>query len=216
MSPTGPAPQFSTAEYASTGETCKSCKQPISGNYYRINGMLACERCAQQVQQQMPKDSHAAFVKAITFGIGAAVLGCALFAGFVIVTHISLGYVALAVGWLIAKAMKFGSGGIGGRRYQIVAAVLTYAAVSVARVPIEVYFGALDLHISNLADVGQILLVGLASPFLRLQQNGMAVIGLIILFVGIRIAWQMMAAPALSVIGPFESKAASALPSATT
>src|SRR5271154_4608983 len=109
MSPTGPTPQFGTAEYASPGNTCKSCKQPITGNYYRINGMIACERCAQQVQQQMPRDTHAAYVRGITYGIGAAVLGFALFAGFVIVTGISLGYISLAVGFLVGKAMKLGS-----------------------------------------------------------------------------------------------------------
>src|SRR5271154_5157743 len=140
MSPTGPTPQFSTAEYASTAETCKSCKQPITGNYYRINGMLACQRCAQQVQQQSPKDSHAAYVRAITLGIGAAILGFILFAGFVIITGISLGYISLAVGYLVGKAMKMGSGGIGGRRYQIVAAALTYAAVSMAAVPIAIHY----------------------------------------------------------------------------
>jgi hypothetical protein len=112
--------------------------------------------------------------------------------------------------------MKMGSAGAGGRRYQIVAAVLTYAAVSIARVPIDAYFGNLSLQLNNLADLGPIILTGLASPFLRLQANPFAAIGLIILFVGIRIAWQMTAEPALSVIGPFESKAASTLPSAAT
>ncbi|HME11357.1 MAG TPA: hypothetical protein VKF79_00750 [Candidatus Acidoferrum sp.] len=253
MSPTGPAPQFGTAEYASTGDPCKSCKQPISGSYYRINGMLACERCAQQVQQQTPKDTHAAYVRAITFGVGAAILGCALFAGFVIVTGISIGYLALAVGWLIAKAVKMGSGGIGGRRYQIAAAALTYAAVSMAAVPI--YLQAIikdkqeraahtapkptapkadsqDSGVDNppLAQapvppkpkvnpwsaLGLIVLLGLASPFLELQSPFHGLIGLVILFVGIRIAWQLTAGPKLEIMGPFQDSSPGALPSATT
>jgi len=216
MSSTGPTPQFNTAEYSSSGEICKSCKQPISGSYYRINGMLACQRCAEQVRQHAPKDDHAAYVRAILFGIGAAILGFGLFAGFVIVTGISIGYLALAVGWLIAKAMKQGSGGAGGRRYQIVAAALTYAAVSIARIPIELHYHPANLAINDLGDVGRIALLGLASPFLRLQQNAFAVVGLVILFVGIRIAWQMTAEPARSVIGPFENKAGGALPSSVT
>ncbi len=216
MSSTGPTPQFGTAEYASTGDTCKSCKQPVSGTYYRINGMLACEGCAKQIQEQAPQDTHAAYVRAIAFGIGGAVLGFALFAGFVIVTGISIGYLALAVGWLIAKGMKMGSRGVGGRRYQIVAAVLTYSAVSIARIPIELHYHPADLELGSVADIARMAVLGLASPFLRLQSNPMAFIGLIILFVGIRIAWQMMAAPTLSVLGPFEGKAGGALPSATT
>jgi hypothetical protein len=151
MSPTGPEPQFSTAEYKSTGNTCKSCKQPISGNYYRINGIAACERCAQQLQSQMPKDSHAAYVRGIAFAVGGAILGFILFAGFVIVTGISLVYISLAVGFLVGKAMKMGSGGLGGRRYQVAAAALTYAAVSMAAIPISIYYmrenGAKHAHL---------------------------------------------------------------------
>ena len=261
MSPTGPTPQFSTAEYASTAETCKSCKQPITGNYYRINGMLACQRCAQQVQQQSPKDSHAAYVRSITLGIGAAILGFILFAGFVIITGISLGYISLAVGYLIGKAMKMGSGGIGGRRYQVMAAVLTYAAVSMAAIPISIYYankakvarashtqsgsaasktqqhppddeqtGIVDNppleqqnypqakpKINYITAFGTLAVMGLASPFLELQESPLnGLLGLVILLVGIRIAWQLTAGPKLEILGPFQDKPGGALPSAAT
>ena len=51
-----------------------------------------------------------------------------------------IGYVSLAVGWMVGTAMKRGSGGIGGRRYQITAALLTYAAVSMAAVPVWIHY----------------------------------------------------------------------------
>src|SRR5258708_23711454 len=51
-------------------------------------------------------------------------------------TGISIGYLALAVGWIVGKAMMIGSGGIGGRRYQLTAILLTYAAVSMAFIPL--------------------------------------------------------------------------------
>jgi len=270
MSPTGPTPQFGIAEYALTGETCKSCKQPISGNYYRINGLLACESCVRQVQQQMPKDTHAAYVRAVLFGIGAAILGFVLFAGFVIITGISMGYISLAVGWLIGKGMKMGSGGIGGRRYQIAAAALTYAAVSMAAIPIAIHYSRQNRteHPAHFAQhpaphdspaqgtqpesqpdsaanprkhappdlvdnpppsepveepksqrnvlgiVGWLALLGLASPFLELSSPLNGVIGLFILALGINIAWKMTAGPKLEIIGPFQDKAGSALPTA--
>jgi hypothetical protein len=253
MSPTGPAPQFGTAEYASTSDTCKSCKQPISGAYYRINGALACGRCAQQVQSQTPKDTHAAYVRGVVFGTGAAILGFALFAGFVIVSGISLGYISLAVGFLVGKAMKLGSGGIGGRRYQIAAAALTYAAVSMAAIPIYFHYAhkekaeraaqtqsrpaapqsdQQDDGVDNpplpqetpgakpkmniLAGLGLLALIGLASPFLELQSPFHGLIGLVILFVGIRIAWQLTAGPSLEILGPFQNDGAPSLPSAAT
>ncbi len=63
-------------------------------------------------------------------------VGLAFYAGFTIVTDIYIGYVSLAVGWLVGKAIMLGSKGIGGRRYQIAAVILTYAAVSLAAIPI--------------------------------------------------------------------------------
>jgi len=101
--PANPTPQFATAEYAGSGDVCKSCNQAIPGTYYRINGSLACERCTTQLQTQLPKDSHAAFVRALTFGLGAAILGLIGYAAFTIITGIAIGYISLAVGWLIGN-----------------------------------------------------------------------------------------------------------------
>lgn len=254
MSPSiNDTPQFATAEYASSGDNCKSCSQPISGGYYRINGALACERCTTQLQSQIPKDSHAAFVRAIMFGIGAAVLGLILYAAFGIITGIVIGYVSLAVGWMIGKAMRKGSNGIGGLRYQIAAAALTYAAVSMAAIPIALWHmekpntpkpahvsapsspqtttgnqsssspsttagsdepsaGDDKPKMSFAGALGALALLGLASPFLELQDPFGGIIGLVILFVGMRFAWQQTAAPKLDIIGPFYSRPEPATP----
>jgi hypothetical protein len=257
---TGSTPQFSTAEYSSAGEVCKSCKQAITGDYYRVNGMLACESCANQVRQQAPKDTHSAFVRGITFGIGGAILGFILFAGFVIITGISLGYISLAVGFLIGKAMKMGSGGIGGRRYQVAAAALTYVAVSMAAVPIAIHYyrdgktqqaqhkappppaaapatpntgrpadttivvpsdpvdnppleePALKPQVSASQLLGQLVLLGLASPFWELANPLNGIIGLAILAFGINIAWKLTAGPKLEILGPFRTSAVGTLP----
>jgi hypothetical protein len=45
--------------------------------------------------------------------------------------------------------------------------------------------------------------IGLASPFLELQDPIHGIIGLVILFVGIRIAWQLTAGPKVDILGPF-------------
>jgi hypothetical protein len=246
-SPAGSSvPQFATAEYAGTGDTCKSCNQAISGTYYRINGALACQRCTDQLKNQIPKDSHAAFVRALAFGFAAAIGGLILYAAFSIITGIAIGYVSLAVGWMIGKAMRAGSNGLGGRRYQIAAAAFTYAAVSMAAIPI--YFSQMSKHkpaqaphvqtfpspsgspqkesaaadpaassqtgsspakpsMNPFAVLGVLVLIGLASPFLELQSPISGLIGLVILFVGIRFAWQQTGAPKLEMIGPFQARA---------
>jgi hypothetical protein len=245
-----PTPQFGTAEYAPKSGTdiCKSCNQGIVGQYFRINGSLACAGCVEQLKNQIPKDTHAAFVRGLAFGLGGAILGLILYSGFSIITGIEIGYVSLAVGWIIAKAIKMGSRGIGGRRYQVAAAAFTYAAVSMAAIPL--YFSqaikkearkpaqsqttpsanpdrataspdssasvanapptpaAADKPGMNpLKALGLLALVGLASPFLELASPLNGAIGLLILFVGMSIAWRLAAGPKIDILGPFAASA---------
>lgn len=138
--PAGNAPQFQTATYATqpSADICKGCKQPVTGMYYRANGAMVCGSCADQIKRQVPADNHSAFVRALLFGLVGFAIGLTFYAAFVIITDISIGYVALAVGWVIGKAMMLGSKGIGGRRYQVTAVLLTYAAVSMAFIPIVI------------------------------------------------------------------------------
>src|SRR3984885_11412558 len=133
-------PQFATAEYSTQpgGAICKSCGKSITGASYRVNGVPVCGNCAQRVKDQMPVDSHAAFVRASFFGVGGAILGLALYVGFALATGWIVGFVSLAVGYIVGKAIMFGSGGVGGRRYQVAAVLLTYIAVSMAAVPLAI------------------------------------------------------------------------------
>jgi hypothetical protein len=199
---------------------------------------MACEGCVQELQRRQPADSHAGYVRGILFGVGAAIVGMAGYAGFTILTGIYIGYVSLAVGWLVGKAIMLGSNGIGGRRYQIAAVILTYAAVSIAAVPIAISYqlkaksqtesvqpqqqqSAGDAEnsqpeqtqpkpkLSFGAAILQLLVIGLASPFLELQDPLHGIIGLIILMVGIRIAWQITAGSRRANIdGPYENSSA--------
>jgi hypothetical protein len=50
-----------------------------------------------------------------------------------------------------------------------------------------------------------LVLIGLASPFLELQDPLHGMIGLVILFVGIRIAWQLAQGTSIQILGPFKS-----------
>src|SRR5712672_1419633 len=190
-----PTPQFGTAEYVGSpgADHCQFCHQPIAGNYYRANGAMTCPGCAEKIRGELARDAHAAYVRALLFGVGAAIVGMALYATFAIVTGIVIGYAALAVGWLVGKAMITGSNGVGGRRYQIAAVLLTYAAVSTAAIPVWVHFsgehkksqqqqtaqqgqgsesGELEEPASHprpsmLSALGTLMLLGLASPFLE-------------------------------------------------
>jgi hypothetical protein len=251
-----PTPQFSTAEYpeAPGRDSCVACKQPITSRYYRVNGKMACESCTERVRREAPQDSHANYVRGVLFGVGAAIVGMILYAGFTIVTGFYIGYVSLAVGWLVGKAIMVGSKGFGGRRYQIAALLLTYAAVSIAAVPIAISYQIKEKRASQgsqervvnlappqgadhsageqppasdsaaqqkeqptvdsqaepkmgmVAALAQLLWIGLASPFLELQDPFHGIIGLIILLVGIRIAWRItQGSGKMDIQGPYDN-----------
>lgn len=53
--------------------------------------------------------------------------------------------------------------------------------------------------------IGMMALYGLASPFLELQDPLHGVIGLVILLIGIRIAWQLTGAKRPEITGPFQN-----------
>jgi hypothetical protein len=138
-----PTPQFGTAEYASqpAGDRCRVCQQPMGGTYYRINMSRVCPSCAQNMRSAITLDNHSAYVRAVAYGIGAAAAGLI---GYAVIAILLQGwvisYMSIGVGWLVGTAMMKGSNGMGGRRYQIAAAVLTYAAVSMAAIPIWIHF----------------------------------------------------------------------------
>ena len=212
-------PQFATAEFApnTPGLTCAACRRPITGPYFKINGTPACAACANKIQEQVPKDSHAAFVRALVFGIAGALVGFAIYVAFALATGLVVGWVSLAVGFIVGKAMSLGSRGLGGRRYQLVAVLLTYLAVSMAAVPIAMHqmrqqhqaqAQSTDAAaqpakpVSVAKALGILALLGVASPFLELQDPVHGLIGLVILFVGLRFAWRFTAGRPISVSGP--------------
>ncbi len=223
-------PQFATAEYSrKAGETlCNSCTQRISGAYYLLNGAPACASCVERIREQMPRDSHKSFVRGVLFGVAGAILGLVIYVAFALATGWMVGYVSLAVGYIVGKAISLGSRGVGGRRYQVAAVLLTYVAVSLAAVPIAISLhkqprvvqqqsaqagdqppthvngsaAAPPTRMSPARAVGLLALLGLASPLLALAHPAQGLIGLIILLVGIQIAWKITAARQLNISGP--------------
>ena len=218
-------PQFATAEYSATGSAmqCAACKQAISGSYFQIKGTPVCAACTAKLRAQLPRDSHAAFARALMFGAGGALVGLALYVAFALATGLVIGWVSLAVGYIVGKAMRMGSRGVGGRRYQVVAVLLTYFAVSLSAVPIAIeqsraHHQAQAQSAENSVqprahvNVGRVIAVlawvGIASPILDLRDDPVhGLVGLIILFVGIRFAWQFTAGPTMKISGPYNPAA---------
>jgi len=124
--------QFDRAERAgqTPGTACSFCQQPIAGSYYEINGKVACLGCRGQIMAAWNRGSPARrFAKALGLGAAAAALGAGVYFGVEALTGYEFGLIAVVVGLLVGAAVRRGSSGRGGWRYQVLAMFLTYSAV---------------------------------------------------------------------------------------
>lgn len=124
------------AQVASQGVTCATCSRSLTDEYYDVNGQSVCESCRDQIAQHaVTPTGMGLFVRAGLFGLGAAIAGAALYYAVIAITNFEIGLVAIAIGFMVGYAVRRGAGGRGGRRFQVLALVLTYWAVGLAYVP---------------------------------------------------------------------------------
>lgn len=129
---TPPSMQFERAERpgAAAGLTCGVCTQPVRGSYYEVNGQVTCETCRSRVVGAWHRGSSGVrFGKALGLGFLAAAAGAGLYFGIEALTGYEFGLVAVVVGLMVGTAVRKGSQGRGGWRYQLLAMFLTYSAV---------------------------------------------------------------------------------------
>jgi len=119
------------------GVTCVVCGKSVGDEYYTVNGKSVCDTCRQVVisAAATPK-SAGPLVRAGLFGLGAAIAGAAIYYAVIAIANLEIGIVAILIGYMVGYAVRKGAGGRGGRRFQIVAAVLTYWAVGLAYTPL--------------------------------------------------------------------------------
>jgi len=188
------------------GQRCQFCSSLFAGQYFLVGGQAACSNCAADAKLGQAKDNHTAYMASVLLGSGAAVVGLILYSGFTIVTHFYYG--AFAVGWMIGAAMIFGSKGIGGLRYQVTGALLTYLAVAMSAVPIwlaeqSAYAGS---AVDAARETSPLLLIpmGVVSPLFLLAANPIrGIIRLVVIFLAMGIAWKQTHARPLTVNGPY-------------
>jgi len=226
----GSALSFERAEFesqASAGLACAFCRRTIEKQYWQINKRAACAGCRGQVQREVEGSmSRAHFLGALQYGALAAAAGSV---GWIVVVQLAKGgqwgIFAIGIGYLVGKAVRKGAGGFGGRRYQVLAMLLTYSAIALASLP--AIFEALRQaphHAAAAAAPGLaamlwawtlILGIALASPFLGGVRNFM---GLIIIGIGLYEAWKLTRGVPVQVLGPFaiETSPPARLPLAPT
>jgi hypothetical protein len=127
--------QFDHAEHAehagpAAGTACAVCKQPITTSYFEINGKITCARCRGRILSVWNRGSSAKRgAKALGLGVLAAALGAAVYFGIAALSGYEFGLIAVLVGLAVGMAVRKGSGGRGGWRYQLLAMFLTYSSV---------------------------------------------------------------------------------------
>jgi hypothetical protein len=216
-SPTGSELSFERAEFegsAPTALTCAFCNQPLTAQYWQVSTRPACDQCRGSIARELDSSrSRASFLRAVGYGALAALAGCIGWIAIEKLFHVQIGFVAIGVGYLVGKAVRKGSGGLGGRRYQYLALGLTYAAIALASLPdLLEAVRQQSTASSNAATSGPpslggflwacTLLIGiaLASPFLQGTEN---IIGLFIIGIGLYEAWKLTGAVSVQVLGPF-------------
>jgi hypothetical protein len=112
---------------------CSACHAAIKTYYYNVDANAVCAKCKHVAEKATQGQRGAsAFLKAFFFGGFAALIGALIYFGVAALTGYEIGLVAIAIGFMVGFAVRFGANGGGGRRFQVLALVLTYFAVGLA------------------------------------------------------------------------------------
>jgi hypothetical protein len=227
---------------AVNGVTCAVCGRDVGDQYYHANGKPICDNCRHIVLSATvtPRSAGPLLVAAL-FGLGAAIAGAAIYYAVIAIANLEIGIVAILIGYMVGWAVRKGAGGRGGRRFQILAVVLTYWAVGLAYAPLA-YKGMKDDKAgspasataadsartsgpvvtdrrssgSAIADttsvggreaaraLGALFVLIFALPVISVFGSlPFGLISALIIFIGMRQAWAMTAAPKLDISGPY-------------
>jgi hypothetical protein len=118
---------------------CANCQRPITTQYFTASGAPLCGSCRVKLEQAVAPVKHPALIaKAAVFGLGATVVGAAIYYAVMRFFNLEIGLVAILSGWMIGKSVRAGAAGRGGVILQIGAAALTYISVAMAYFPFAV------------------------------------------------------------------------------
>jgi hypothetical protein len=121
---------------ANTARVCAQCATPITDRYYTLGPHVLCESCNLAFQNaKAPGNAASRFFGAAALGTVAAAIGCALWMVVTELTGYEIGLIAIAVGYLVGRAVHIGARRVGGMAYQLLAVFLTYSAVVMTYVP---------------------------------------------------------------------------------
>jgi len=119
------------------GRACAQCATPITDRYFTLGSHVLCEACHLAFREaKAPGNAASRFFAAAGLGTLAAVFGCALWMIVTKLTGYEIGLIAIVVGYAVGIAVRYGSRGVGGLAYQLLAVFLTYSAIVMTYVPL--------------------------------------------------------------------------------
>jgi hypothetical protein len=134
--------QFEHAEFGgeAPGPTsCERCQAAITGFYHLVNGAVTCDACREQLVNAPVEGTRVGRLsRALLLGIAGGAVGAGLWYAVRALTGYEVGLISIVVGLLVGNGVRKGSGGRGGRRYQVIAVAITYLAIVSTYVPMIV------------------------------------------------------------------------------
>lgn len=136
----------SAAPASPASETCARCQRVLSGDdRVTASGKTFCRSCYETLRQQLEStiQDMSADVPYPAAALGAVLGGAAgalLWWGFTVVTKISFGLVAVAIGFLVGQGAVRFAGGKRSRGLQVLAVGVAFASFAVATYLVNMTF----------------------------------------------------------------------------
>jgi hypothetical protein len=125
--------QFDRAEFGTSvaaGVVCSTCKNAVVQSYYEANGNILCSHCRERAEQRTDGGRGGRVLRATAAGLAAAVAGSLVWWGVRKATGYEIGIISIGIGAAVGQAVSWGARARGGWAYQLLAVLLTYAAVA--------------------------------------------------------------------------------------
>jgi hypothetical protein len=202
--PTGDL-QFERAMYDDDvpAVVCGICRKPASGQYWQWSGKVVCDRCRPSIEALLDYvNAPGTFARAAFLGLVTAVAGGVAYGLSITLLGANWAIVTIGIGYAVAKIILIVTRNVSGRRYQILAAALTFVGSLIG----YGYFvwPALGRVFTEGGGLGELLsLVALvaAAPFHAMPGSMMS---LLIIAIGVWEAWQLARPRAMAITGPFQ------------